>query len=83
MKERDREEKRLRRRQEKEEAETALRNKKAHEQRELEKKVKALAPKIESMEAMWSRLCSVSRAATCDEIVAFWKGRSKRTYGEA
>ena len=69
---------RQRRKQEREEAEMQLQVKRDLEQKAMQEKVRSLAPKIESMEAAWSRLCSVARASSCDEIVAFWNGRAQR-----
>ena len=75
--EREREEKRLKRRQEKEEAETERRVEKERERMAMEERVKELAPKIQAMEAIWNRLCSVARASTCEDVITYWRGDSK------
>jgi hypothetical protein len=36
--------------------------------------VAALAPKIEAMEASWTRLRAISGAETPAEVVEFWQG---------
>ena len=78
--ERERDEKRLKRRQEREEAETERRVQKERERTAMEERVKELAPKIQAMEAIWNRLCSVARASTCGDVIAFWRGEFECGY---
>ena len=40
--------------------------------------VQALAPKIESMEAAWNRLRTISGADTPEDVIAYWEGTPRR-----
>ena len=36
--------------------------------------VQAVQPKLEAMEAAWSRLHTISGAATPDQVISYWEG---------